>query len=208
MNSTAQTYDAVVFDLLTALIDSWTLWNSVAGSEADGLSWRKEYLRLTYGAGTYRDYETLVAEAACAAGLQPHLARALVDRWNELTPWPEARGGLAQLAKRTKLAIVTNCSVDLGQMAARQVSENFNVVMTAEEAGYYKPHAIPYARTLEALGTTPGRTLYVAGSAADVPGASALGMPVYWHNRIGLSPVNDVEPTYLERSLSHLTEIV
>jgi hypothetical protein len=25
-------YDAVVFDLLTALIDSWSLWNDVVGS--------------------------------------------------------------------------------------------------------------------------------------------------------------------------------
>ena len=29
------TYDAVVFDLLTALLDSWTLWNDVAGSPDD-----------------------------------------------------------------------------------------------------------------------------------------------------------------------------
>jgi len=28
-------YDAVLFDLLTALPDSWTLWNSVAGSGFD-----------------------------------------------------------------------------------------------------------------------------------------------------------------------------
>jgi 2-haloacid dehalogenase len=28
-------YDAVLFDLLTALLDSWTLWNNVAGSDAD-----------------------------------------------------------------------------------------------------------------------------------------------------------------------------
>jgi len=25
-------YDAVLFDLLTTLLDSWTLWNAVAGS--------------------------------------------------------------------------------------------------------------------------------------------------------------------------------
>jgi hypothetical protein len=31
-------YDAVVFDLLTALIDSWTLWNAVAGSQAAGMA--------------------------------------------------------------------------------------------------------------------------------------------------------------------------
>ena len=34
-------YDAVVFDLLTALIDSWSLWNRVAGSDEIGLRWRR-----------------------------------------------------------------------------------------------------------------------------------------------------------------------
>jgi hypothetical protein len=47
-------YDAIVFDLLTALIDSWTIWNRAAGSAEDGLRWRREYLALTYAAGPYR----------------------------------------------------------------------------------------------------------------------------------------------------------
>jgi hypothetical protein len=67
-------YDAVVFDLLTALLDSWTLWNDVAGSAENGLRWRKRYLEITYGCGAYRPYETLVREAAEAAGLGAGLA--------------------------------------------------------------------------------------------------------------------------------------
>lgn len=35
---------AVLFDLLTALLDSWTVWNTAAGSEAAGRAWRAEYL--------------------------------------------------------------------------------------------------------------------------------------------------------------------
>jgi len=38
---TERRYDAVVFDLLTALIDSWTLWNFAAGSPEAGLRWRR-----------------------------------------------------------------------------------------------------------------------------------------------------------------------
>jgi 2-haloacid dehalogenase len=57
-------YDAVIFDLLTALIDSWTLWNDVAGSPEAGMKWRRRYLEITYGCGPYRPYETLVREAA------------------------------------------------------------------------------------------------------------------------------------------------
>ena len=56
-------YDAVVFDLLTALIDSWTLWNQAAGSAEGGLRWRREYLTLTYAAGPYRAYTDIVREA-------------------------------------------------------------------------------------------------------------------------------------------------
>jgi len=33
-------FDGVLFDLLTALLDSWALWNDVAGGEAQGMRWR------------------------------------------------------------------------------------------------------------------------------------------------------------------------
>lgn len=201
-------YDAVVFDLLTALIDSWTLWNDVAGSEENGLRWRAAYLQLTYGAGVYRDYETIVAEAAVAAAIDSKCVSDLVARWHELAPWPEAAAVLAGLKHRAKLAVVTNCSIALGRAAANTVFPHFDVIVTAEEAGYYKPRREPYARALERLGTAPRRTLFVAGSAADVPGASTLGMPVYWHNRIGMTAQSSVAPAYHERSLDRLLELV
>ena len=206
--SAVSRYDAVVFDLLTALIDSWTLWNDVAGSDDAGMRWRKAYLELTYGAGTYRPYEVIVGEAAAVAGIPEDKPRQLAARWDELAPWPEVPGVLAALAERAKLAVVTNCSVSLGHAAARSVSNDFTVVITAEEAGFYKPRREPYARTLEALGTAPARTLFVAGSAADVPGASALGMPVFWHNRIGLPAIGGVAPAYMERTLDPVLGVV
>lgn len=201
-------YDAVIFDLLTALINSWTLWNSVAGSDDDGLRWRKAYLKLTYGAGSYRPYESIVAEAATEAGLSASHASELSRRWDELSPWPEAATVLSRLSGRAKLAIVTNCSVTLGRRAASRVFDRFDVIVTAEEAGAYKPLRAPYAMTLRLLGTAPERTLFVAGSASDVPGAAALGMPVYWHNRIGLPPTDDVIPDFHERSLERLEALV
>ena len=67
-----------LFDLLTALLDSWAVWNSVAGSEAAGGAWRGEYLRLTYGCGAYVPYEQLVRAAARTTGLPDTAADALV----------------------------------------------------------------------------------------------------------------------------------
>jgi len=40
-------YEVVVFDLLTALLNSWKLWNRVAGSEKAGFHWRHAYLNIT-----------------------------------------------------------------------------------------------------------------------------------------------------------------
>ena len=71
-------YDAVLFDLLTALVDSWALWNKVAGNAVDGQRWRIAYLHNTYGAGRYRAYEVMVADAAEEVGF-PTLVE---NRWH------------------------------------------------------------------------------------------------------------------------------
>lgn len=179
-------YDAVVFDLLTALIDSWSLWNSVAGSPEAGLVWRRRYLEITYGCGAYRPYEALVREAARDVGMPERLGEELERRWAELTPWPEAASVLERIP--APLAVATNCSARLGRRAADRVGVPFTVVETAESVGFYKPRPEVYRAVLDRLGTAPERTLFVAGSASDVPGAKQVGMPVYWHNRIGLPP--------------------
>lgn len=208
MPQNAARYDAVVFDLLTALIDSWTLWNDVAGSAERGMAWRKRYLEITYGCGTYRPYETLVREAAVDAGFPARLADDLERRWAELAPWPEARGVLETLGAHVPLAVATNCSNRLGRLAAERTGAKYKVIATAESVGFYKPRREVYLAVLDELGTDPARTLFVAGSASDVPGAKGVGMPVYWHNRIGLPPRDDATPDALETSLLPLVPYV
>ncbi len=204
----APRFDAVIFDLLTALLDSWSLWIDVAGNAEKGLRWRKRYLEITYGCGSYHPYEDLVAEAARDTGLPPQKADALHRRWHELTPWPEAPGVLENLAVDVPMGVATNCSQDKGLAAASLTGVTFAVVITAEKAGFYKPCREVYDAALGALGTDPTRTLFVAGSASDVPGAKNAGMPVYWHNRIGLPVSDGAQPDFTERTLNPLPEIV
>lgn len=195
---------AVAFDLLTALLDSWTVWNQAAGSKDAGLKWRRAYLRLTYGCGAYRPYEDLVREAAVETGLDERHAAALTARWGELQPWPEVGAVLGALVQRgLPLAVATNCSVPLGRQAAERVGVPLAAVVTAQEAGFYKPRAEPYRLLLDRLGTDPARTLFVAGSPADIPGASGVGMPVFWHNRAGLPFVADAARPVLVADTLH-----
>ena len=179
-------FRAVLFDLLTGLLDSWTLWDSVAGNRDDGRRWRGAYLKNTYAEGRYRPYETLVREAAVEVGLPPELADQLAARYRELSSWPEVAEVLGALQVKFPLGVVTNCSEALGRVAVARTGIHFDVIVTAERAGFYKPRPEPYRLALDELGVPAEECLFVAGSAYDLFGAAAVGMPVYWHDRIGM----------------------
>ena len=179
-------YDAILFDLLTALIDSWSLWNRVAGGEEAGRKWRAEYLRLTYGCGSYVAYEDLVEKAALATGLSAAHATLLDADWDALQPWDDAAALLGDLKPHYRLGVVTNCSERLGKRAAARMQVPFDCVVTAERAGFYKPDPVPYQLALRELGLPAERVLFVAGSGFDLIGTGRVGMDTLWHNRVGL----------------------
>jgi 2-haloacid dehalogenase len=174
--------EAILFDLLTALVDSWSLWESVAGERELGRAWRRASLRLITAAGGYVPYAEMVGRAAEEAGVEPARAADLLARWGEIRPWPETPAVLARLRGR-RLGIVTNTSQHLAEVAAGATGGAFEAIVSAERAGAYKTDPRAYRAGLAALGLPPDRVLFVAGSAHDVPGAAAVGMPVYWSNR-------------------------
>ena len=200
--------DAIAFDLLTALIDSWSLWIGVGGEAALGRAWRTASLRRVTGAGAYRPYEDILREATAEVGLPPARAEALLARWDALEPWPEAPVVLRALAGR-RLAVLTNCSQALAERAAAITGGDFEVVMSAERAGAYKTDPRAYRAALTGLGLAPERVLFVAGSAHDVPGAGALGLPVYWSNRERLPIPEGAPPPVADApDLSALPDLV
>lgn len=198
---------AILFDLLTGLINSWSLWDRVAGA-GDGRRWRAAYLRNTYATAAYRPYEAMVREAAVEVGLPASLADRLIERYGELAPWPEVALVLGALEDQIPLAVVTNCSEALARIAVARTGIEFEAVVSAERAGFYKPHPRPYRLALEALGATPETSLFIAGSAYDLYGANAVGMRVFWHDRIGrAAPPDAPAPIARHDSLFPLRQI-
>ncbi|RKE39683.1 2-haloalkanoic acid dehalogenase type II [Paraburkholderia sp. BL23I1N1] len=189
---------AVLFDLLTALLDSWTSWNHAAGSESAGRAWRAAYLRLTYGCGQYIAYEQLVRAAAVEVALPESAAHALEADWLKLTPWSGALDTLQALSPHCKLAIVTNCSIRLGTQAANLFPIKWDAIVTAEEAGMYKPNPLPYRLALGKLGVAAHEAAFVAGSSYDMFGTAAVGLRTYWHNRVGLPLVTGAQAPEVE----------
>jgi 2-haloacid dehalogenase len=181
-------YEAVLFDLFTALLDSQPLWREVAGSAALGASWREESSRVAYSTRTYRPFVETLEEAARVAGVPPGRAADLLRGMGErVGPWSEAPEVLRRLSESVRIGVVTNCSEELGQLAAARVGVPFDTVVTAEAAGAYKPRPEPYRLALDRLGVQASRTLFVAGSPADITGAGGAGMRAWWHNRLQLS---------------------
>jgi 2-haloalkanoic acid dehalogenase type II len=196
---------AVLFDLLTALLDSWTVWNAAAGGEAPGRTWRAEYLRLTYGCGDYVPYEDLVRQAAANTGLDAGAADRLEAAWTQLPPWDGAREVVALAKRHARIGVVTNCSIRLGRQAADLLGVAWDVVITAEEAGCYKPRPRPYELALERLGVAAQDTAFVCGSGFDLFGTAATGLRTYWHNRVGLAlPEGAPPPERESRTLDEL----
>jgi 2-haloacid dehalogenase len=192
-------FRAIIFDLLTALIDSWTLWGEVAGDDELGARRRRRSLELIYASGRYRPYEEIVAEAAG----DDDFARELLGRWDELEPWPEAPAVLRDLARDHRIALVTNTSEDLAQKAAAKLGVEVDLLVSAERVGFYKPRPEPYR-----AGMAAGQpSLFIAGSPGDVPGAEAVGLPVIWHNRV-CAPAAGGEPLAVIETLDPLPGLV
>lgn len=201
--------EAIAFDLLTALLDSWTLWNRAAGNDVDGRRWRNEYLRMTYAAGDYRAYDSLVRESAAVAGVRSDAADHLFEGWGTMEPWPEVPDVLASLGLSYRIAVVTNCSSVLAERAVHCLGVTPHVIVAAERAGAYKPDPRPYRLALSELRAPAERVLFVAGSPFDIPGAGGVGMPVAWHNRLRLArPAGVAAPRYELATLDALQRLV
>lgn len=200
-----RSYDAIGFDLLTALLDTWSLWSDVAGGRELGMRWHAASQAMLRGQ-PYRPFEDIVRDSAREVGASDAQAAEMLRRWGEFDPWPDAPGVLEQV-RGFRRFIVTNCSKRLGELAARRAGE-FELVVTAEEAGAYKPDPRPYRLALERMGLDASRVLFVAGSAHDVGGAARVGMDVYWANRGNVKAPSDATAILTSPDLLRLPELV
>jgi len=169
-----------------------------------GRRWRVAYLARVSAGEPYRPVLDVVAEAADDVGVDPSLAAELGRRWDELEPWPEVPEVLGEV--ELPIAVVTNCSEELGRRAAARLGVELAVVASTERAGFYKPHPETYGLALRELGVAPERALYVAGAPYDVEGAHAAGIDVLWHDRARLRGEGEVPALAVIDSLAHLLD--
>jgi 2-haloacid dehalogenase len=103
--------------------------------------------------------------------------RWLVAQIETLKPFPDVVAALERLRSADyKLTILSNGDRDMLKAAEPRIGFRFDHVISAEDAGYFKPHWKTYAKAEEVIGEARASCLFVANHAFDCIGAKAYGM--------------------------------
>jgi 2-haloacid dehalogenase len=198
-------FDAVTFDVYGTLID-WepsiveflVRWAAEHGVAASG-----EELIMSF------DRARAIIQKEHPAHLYPEVLRRCFDRISgdfevpidparreafSATPhqwlaYSDVPSGLKQLQARAKIGALSN--IDNASLASScsRMAVTFDIVVTAERVGAYKPspeHFETALAELDAMGIARSRVLHVGQSLrADVTPANKLGLKCIWINRPG-----------------------
>jgi 2-haloalkanoic acid dehalogenase type II len=148
----------------------------------------------------YRDVLTETARRVAARlGLpvEPGRAAFLAESLPQWQPFADTNQALGRLARQYRLGILSNVDDDLLAMTRRHFSVEFDIIVTAEQVGSYKPAHNHFLEARRRAGEA--RWLHAAQSYFhDVVPARALDIPVAWVNRkqeqpLAGGPLPDVE---------------
>jgi 2-haloacid dehalogenase len=140
--------------------------------------------------------------------LPPHRADALAESLPSWSPFPEAPPTLAELrARGWRLAILSNTDPDLLVQSVEALDVPFDVLITAAEAGSYKPAPGHWQRFFAETGAERSEHVHVAASLFhDIEAADRLGLRAVWINRLG--ETSDLPRVAELRSLSGLPAVL
>ncbi len=227
-------YDALSFDCYGTLIDwergiasalrPWATRYRLAVDEEALVAAHGRHETHVQRAMPTTPYPAVLAEtmrrigAELGAAVSDEEARTYGASVGEWPPFPDSGPALAALSERYRLAILSNVDRASFARSAAALGVEFDFVVTAEDAGAYKPDPAGFRHLLaelDGLGIAPDRVLHVAESLYhDHAPAVALGLASVWihrrHDRGGFGathePADAVEPRWRFPSLAAFAE--
>lgn len=110
--------------------------------------------------------------------------------WHRLDPWPDAVAGLTRLKAKFTVATLSNGNVALLVNMAKRAGLPWDLVLSSELIGHYKPDPEVYLKAAGLLGLSPGEVMMVAAHKYDLRAAAEAGLrtafvprPLEWPNR-------------------------
>lgn len=209
-------FEALTFDCYGTLIDWETgLWNALQQVlRAHGIvSGADETLEL-FGrlesaaeAGPYLTYRAVLRSVLAGMGEQLKFVPApaeLQQFAGSVPDWPafpDSIRALHAFQSKYKLGIISNIDDDLFALSNRRLETRFDWIVTAQQAGSYKPALQNFHLAFQRLGLPREKILHVAQSLFhDHAPARQLGLSTVWINRrrarpgFGATPPAQAQP--------------
>lgn len=216
---------AITFDCYGTLID----WEAeiqqffaqrlaakgVEGIDTKALQAQWEEIQFHYIQQQYQPYRQVLGDTMKMAFDQFHLpydeadVEAFAASMGQWKPFPDTRDAILDLQRFVKVALITNTDDAIIAETERTIGVKFDDIITAEQAGAYKPSHKGFLLARERLGL-PVQDIWHAGFGFkyDVVPASELGYTTVWVNRQGLARPLDVKETFLVGDMRTLAYLV
>ncbi len=205
---------AITFDCYGTLID----WESgiqqffaerLAAHNIEGMDTRElqhkwEEIQFVYIQEQYRPYREVLRDTmrmTLDTAQIPYAEENLDEFANSMGKWqpfPDTKQAIIELQKLTKTVLITNCDDDIVAETERTIGVKFDDIITAQQAGAYKPSHKGFILARERLGL-PISDIWHAGFGFkyDIVPATELGYTTVWVNRQGEARPVDVKETFL-----------
>jgi 2-haloacid dehalogenase len=159
------------------------LGDRLPGEIADAyLQYAKAY-RIDECMGDYKPFHQIVADSMERASRMVGLefredeARAVYEIVPTWGPWPGVTDALNRLAEEVPLVIITNSDTAHAVRLAENLQAPFEVVISAEQMGVYKPRLRAFEYLFDKLGVTPDEIVHVSASPMyDLRPAATMGI--------------------------------
>ena len=118
----------------------------------------------------------------------PAVRERLLALYWKLSAYPEVPGMLSALKTAGyATGILSNGSPEMLRAAVGSagVGECLDTILSVEEVGIFKPHALVYDMVGAHFGTRPDEVLFVSSNGWDAAGAAGYGFRTVWVNRAG-----------------------
>jgi 2-haloacid dehalogenase len=208
---TGASVEAFVFDVFGTVVD----WRSgvvragrrIGESRDLGVdwaafadAWREEYRpsldRVRRGEEPWRNLDALHRESLEALleefgveGLTEEEVEHLTRTWHRLDPWPDAIPGLRRLGARYVVAPLSNGHVRLLANMAKRAGLPWDLILSAELAGHYKPDEEVYRTAVDLLDLDADEVVMVAAHEPDLEASRDAGLhTAYVHRPLEWGP--------------------
>jgi 2-haloacid dehalogenase len=204
---------ALVFDVFGTVVD----WRSGVIREGEKLgratdgnvevdwasfadAWREEYQpslgRVRQGEIPWRNLDALHRESLeglldrfGVEGLTDAEIEHLNRSWHRLDPWPDAIPGLNRLKPHYVISPLSNGHVRLLTNMAKRAGIPWDLILSAELSGHYKPDEEAYLTAVDILDLEPDRVMMVAAHEGDLDASREAGLrTAYVHRPLEYGP--------------------